>query len=306
LHEKIASATRIPTPKQDQRRPYWRYDRQCSPKHADEAWSPCQGSLILGAFGAPFRHKVVRTSNRLRLWLWPGCPNIHLHSGIWRMPCCGAALAGPFGWTFCRLADQTPVCLFAWLTVWPFQTLPFRPFDDSVGRLSACMNDRLLACAAICLSACLQIWLVARSPRALGSGVCASWTTASHPPLASRQSQQHQSVHSSLSPFPGPLLPDPRRASIPYRATHLWREPSDHPHPPSRKPRIINAVAWKRSLKRRPDGQVAGVLLAGKPPTPDDISCPHRLSGFRARAPLRRSGNRPVGTVGRICHMAPM
>ena len=45
--------------------------------------------------------------------------------------------------------------------------------------------------------------------------------------------------------------------------------------------------------------EAQGFLSAGQPPTPDAIVSPHRLSGFRKRAPLRRSGNRPVRTVGR-------
>ena len=50
--------------------------------------------------------------------------------------------------------------------------------------------------------------------------------------------------------------------------------------------------------KWRPCGRAQGGPSAGKPPTPDAIWSPHRLSGFRKRAPLRRSGNRPVRTVG--------
>lgn len=62
---------------------------------------------------------------------------------------------------------------------------------------------------------------------------------------------------------------------------------------------------WSR-LKRRPVGPGAGMQSADQPPTPDAILSPHRLSGFRTRAPLRRSGNRPVRTVGRngsVCYM---
>ena len=60
----------------------------------------------------------------------------------------------------------------------------------------------------------------------------------------------------------------------------------------------INALTQMVRCKLRLDGRAQGFLSAGKPPTPDAIWSPHRLSGFRTRAPLRRSGNRPVRTVG--------
>ena len=99
------------------------------------------------------------------------------------------------------------------------------------------------------------------------------WTKPSHAPL----------------PFPG--SPSFRRQAVPGSPSRMERDLSQIPTFQGARP------LWSH-VELRPGGQGAGMQSAGGPPTPDAILSPHRPSGFRRRAPLRRSGNRPVRTVG--------
>lgn len=146
------------------------------------------------------------------------------------------------------------------------------------------MPDRL----PDCLSACLPVRPVTGWPYA--EPACGFTPKAIH-------SLPWAGLEPSGDPFPdSPSLSGPPFLRIiePFPAVPPFGE-----RKPSQNPRLQGArPLWSR-FKRRPYGQGAGMQSAGKPPTPDAIWSPHRLSGFRTRAPLRRSGNRPVRTVGR-------
>ena len=99
--------------------------------------------------------------------------------------------------------------------------------------------------------------------------------------------------------------PKPSNAPLPFPGSSSFGRhavpgsPSRKERDLSQRPTFQGARPLWSCLERRPCGQGAGMQSASKPPTPDAIMSPHRLSGFRTRAPLRRSGNRPVRTVGR-------
>ena len=98
------------------------------------------------------------------------------------------------------------------------------------------------------------------------------------------------------APSPAPLL---FPGSPSFRLSCPSQQPSWRDRTLLQSPTCQDArPLWSR-LKRRPVGLGAGMQSADQPPTPDAILSPHRLSGFRTRAPHRRSGNRPVRTVGR-------
>jgi hypothetical protein len=98
-------------------------------------------------------------------------------------------------------------------------------------------------------------------------------------------------------PIPPPL--SPFRAILPSDCRALPRSPSWRDRTLLETPKSQGTRPLWFRVARRPVGQGAGMQSADQPPTPDAIMSPHRLSGFRKRAPLRRSGNRPVRTVGR-------
>ena len=145
-------------------------------------------------------------------------------------------------------------------------------------------------------SACLPVGLLASSPSdGLTLRRSSLWLHAqSH--SSSAIFRNGQALKHLEAPSPAPLL---FPGSPSFRLSCPSQQPSWRDRTLLQSPRFQGArPLWSR-VARRPDGRGAGTQSAGKPPTPDAILSPHRLSGFRRRAPLRRSGNRPVRTVGR-------
>jgi hypothetical protein len=145
-------------------------------------------------------------------------------------------------------------------------------------------------------SACLPVGLLASSPSdGLTLRRSSLWLHAqSH--SSSAIFRNGQALKHLEAPSPAPLL---FPGSPSFRLSCPSQQPSWRDRTLLQSPRFQGARALWSRLKRRPDGRRAGMQSAGKPPTSDAILSPHRLSGFRTRAPLRRSGNRPVRTVGR-------
>ena len=145
-------------------------------------------------------------------------------------------------------------------------------------------------------SACLPVGLLASSPSdGLTLRRSSLWLHAqSH--SSSAIFRNGQALKHLEAPSPAPLL---FPGSPSFRLSCPSQQPSWRDRTLLQSPRFQGArPLWSR-LKRRPVGPGAGMQSADQPPTPDAILSPHRLSAFRTRAPLRRSGNRPVRTVGR-------
>jgi hypothetical protein len=142
----------------------------------------------------------------------------------------------------------------------------------------------------------LHVSLLARSPSdglmMRRSSPCLTAIATHSPPFSAMGRPR-----SIRRPIARPLFPSRAPFTSDCRArprSHSWRDLTLLESPSFQGARPL----WSR-FKWRPGGPGAGMQSAGKPPTPDAILSPHRLSGFRTRAPLRRSENRPVRTVGR-------
>jgi hypothetical protein len=152
--------------------------------------------------------------------------------------------------------------------------------------------ERPIACILDTLPACLSARLPVRTiGHRLRAAQARGHKARSQPGRYFAAFDDHSASVTRPSSLPGNPFPSDIRA--------LLGAPSWRSRKPWQSPRFQGArPVWSRA-KRRPDGRGAGMQSAGLPPTPDAMLSPHRLSGFRRRAPLRRSGNRPVRTVGR-------
>ncbi len=154
--------------------------------------------------------------------------------------------------------------------------------DPELDPPTSCIPDNLLASLLVCL-------LASSASDGLTLRRSSLWLHAQRHPWSAVVCRGQALKH----------LETPSPATLPSDYHALPGSPSRRDHTLLQSPRFQGArPLWSR-LKRRPVGPGAGMQSADQPPTPDAILSPHRLSGFRTRAPLRRSGNRPVRTVGR-------